>query len=82
MCKPENSVIPCSAEIDLNWITTVGNLTEINCTSETRKLGENLIKILMEMLNWNGTGNKYKIFPITGITGNYKKKRKFWSKYY
>ena len=29
MCKSENSVIPCSAEIDLNRITTVGNLTEI-----------------------------------------------------
>ena len=25
MHKPENSVIPCSAEIDLNGITTVGN---------------------------------------------------------
>ena len=31
--KPENSVIPSSAEIDLNGITTVGNLTEINWTS-------------------------------------------------
>ena len=35
MCKSENSVIPCSAEIDLNGIPTVGNLTEINWTSET-----------------------------------------------
>ena len=61
MRKPENSVIPCSEEIDLNGITTVGNLTEINWTSETRKFRGNLTKILteilMEMLNGNGTRN-------------------------
>ena len=54
MHKPENSVIPCSAEIDLNGITTVGNLTEIHLTSETREFRRNLT----EMLNRNGTGNK------------------------
>ena len=70
MHKPENSVIPCSAEIDLNGITNVGNLTEINLTSETRKFRGNLTEILTEMLNGNGTGNKYKISGITGITRN------------
>ena len=55
-------------EIDLNRITTVGNLTEINLTSETRKFRGNLTEILTEMLNGNGTGNKYKISGITGIT--------------
>ena len=59
MRKPENSVIPCSAEIDLNRITTVGNLTEINWTSKTRKFRGNLTEILMEMLNGNGTGNNH-----------------------
>ena len=67
MCKPENSGIPCSVEIDLNGLTTVGNLMEINCTSETRKLRGNLTEILTEMLNRNVTGNKYK---ISGITRN------------
>ena len=38
MRKSENSVIPCSMEIDLNGIPTVGYLMEINWTSETRKL--------------------------------------------
>ena len=66
MRKPENSGIPCSAEIELTGILTVGNVTEINCTSETRKLRVNL----MEMLNRNGTRNKYEISGITGITGN------------
>ena len=28
------------------------------------------LRILTEMLNGNGTGNKYKIFGITGITRN------------
>ena len=85
MRKPENSVIMCSAEIDLNGITTVRNLTEINCTSETPG---NYAEILTEMLNRNGTGNKYKISGITGITGNNpeilkknQKPRKFRSKY-
>ena len=45
---------------------TYRNVTEINCTSETRKLRVNL----MEMLNRNGTRNKYEISGITGITGN------------
>ena len=58
-----------------------GNLTEINCTSKTRKLRGNLTEILMEilteMLHGNGTGNKYE---ISGITGNYKKKQIFRSK--
>ena len=57
MCKPENSVITCSAEIDLNGITTVGNLTEINLTSETQKFRGNLTEILMEMLNRNSGQN-------------------------
>ena len=51
MRKPENSVIRCSAEIDLNRITTVGNLMEINLTSETQKFLGNLTEILTEMLN-------------------------------
>ena len=67
MRKPENSVILCSVEINLNGITTVGNLTKINCTSETRKLHGNLTEILTEMLNGNGTRNKYE---ISGMTGN------------
>ena len=36
------SGIPCSAEIDLNGIPTVGNLTEINRASETRKFRGNV----------------------------------------
>ena len=44
MRKLENSVIPCSAEIDLNRIPTVGNLMEINWTSKTRKLRGNFRK--------------------------------------
>ena len=51
MRKLENSVIPCSAEIDLNGIPTVGNLTEINRTYIIRKLRRNLMEILTEMLN-------------------------------
>ena len=50
MCKPENSVIPCSAEINLNGIPTNRILTGINCTSETRKFRGNLTEILTEML--------------------------------
>ena len=50
MRKPENSVIPCSAEINLNGIMTVGNLTEINLTSETRKFPRYLTEILTEMV--------------------------------
>ena len=46
MSKMENSGIPCSAEIDLTGIPTVGNVTEINCTSKTRKLCGNLTEIL------------------------------------
>ena len=65
MRKPENSGIPCSAEIDLTGIPTVGNVMEINCTSKTRKLRGNLTEILTEMLNGNGTRSKYKIFGIT-----------------
>ena len=42
MHKSENYVILCSAEIDLTGIPTVGNVTEINCTSETQKFGGNL----------------------------------------
>ena len=53
MCKSENSVILCSAEIDLTRIPTVGNVTEINCISETRKFRGNLTEILTEMLNGN-----------------------------
>ena len=67
MRKPENSGIPCFTKIDLTWIPAVGNVTEINCTSKTRKLHGNYTEILTEMLNRNGTGNKYK---ISGITGN------------
>ena len=59
MCKSENSVIPCSAEIDLNGITTVGNLMEINWTSKTWKFRGNLTEILTEMLNGNGTRNNH-----------------------
>ena len=70
MRKTENSSIPCSAEINLTGIPTVGNVTEINCTSKTRKLCGNLTDTLTEMLNRNGTGNKYEISGITGITGN------------
>ena len=70
MRKPENSFIPCSTEIDLTGILTVRNVTEINCTSKTQKLRGNLTAILMEMLNGNGIGNKYKISRITKITGN------------
>ena len=77
MCKPENSIIPCFAKIDLNGIPTVGNLTEINWTfKETQKLLRNLTEILTEMLNGNGTrnnrqelllnGNKYKNSVING----------------
>ena len=50
MHKPENSIIPCFATIDLTGILTVGNVTEINCTSKTWKLRGNLMEILMEML--------------------------------
>ena len=57
MRKPENSVILCSAEINLTGIPTVRNVTEINCTSETLKFRKYLMKILTEMLNRNGTGN-------------------------
>ena len=70
MCKAEISVIPCSAEIDLNGITPVGNLMEINRTSETQKLRGNLTEILMEMLNRNGTRNNCKNSVINGITRN------------
>ena len=70
MHKPENSGIPCSAEIDLIGIPTVGNVSEINCTSKTQKLRGNLTEILIEMLKRNGTRNKYEISGITGITGN------------
>ena len=59
----EISGIPCLAEIDLNRIPTVGNLTEINRVSETRKFSGNVMEILTEVLN----GNKYK---ISGITRN------------
>ena len=50
MRKLENSVIPCSAEIDLTRIPTVGNVTEINCTSKTWKFCGNLTKILTEII--------------------------------
>ena len=53
MRKSENSVIPCSAEIDLTGILTNGILTEINWISETRKFHGNLTEILTEMLNRN-----------------------------
>ena len=61
MRKAEISVIPCSAEIDLNGIMPVGNQTEINWTSETRKLRGNLTEILTEMFNRHGTGNNLEI---------------------
>ena len=64
MRKPENSVIPCSAEIDLNGITTVGNLTEINLTYKTWKFRGNLTEILTEMLNGNSSQN----FKISSYT--------------
>ena len=77
MRKSENSVIPCSAEINLNGISTVGNLTEINWTYKTWKFRRNLTEILTEMFNRTGTGNnrpelslngnKYKNSVITGI---------------
>ena len=57
MRKLENSVIPCSMEIDLTRITTVGNVTKINCTSETWKFRRNLTEILTKMLNGNGIRN-------------------------
>ena len=53
MRKSENSIIPCSVEIDLNGIPTLGNLMEINPTSETQKLCGNLTEILTEMHNGN-----------------------------
>ena len=53
MHKPENSVIPCSTEIDLTGIPTVGNVIEINRTSETRIFRGNLTEILKEMPNGN-----------------------------
>ena len=37
----------------ISGIPTVGNLTEINQTSETQKLRRNLTEILVEMLNGN-----------------------------
>ena len=64
MRKPENSVIPCSAEINLNGITTVVNLTEINLTSETQKFRGNLTEILTEMLNGKSDQN----FKISSYT--------------
>ena len=39
-------VITCYAEIDLNGILTVVNLTEINRASETRKFRVNVTEIL------------------------------------
>ena len=48
-------VITCYAEIYLNRIPTVKNLTEINSISETHKLRRNVTEILMEMLNGNIT---------------------------
>ena len=44
-------------------------LTELNCTSKTPELRGNLMEILTEMLYGNGTGNKYGISVINGITG-------------
>ena len=46
----EISGILCSAEIDLNGILTVGNVTEINWTSKTRKFRGNVTEILMEIV--------------------------------
>ena len=51
MRKSENSVIPCSADIDLNGIPTVGNLMEINRTSKTRKLRGNLTERIALLYN-------------------------------
>ena len=53
MRNSEIYVITCYAEIYLKGILTVGNLTEINSISETRKLRGNVTEILMEMLNGN-----------------------------
>ena len=50
MRNSEISVIPCSAEIDLNGIPTIGILTKINCTSKTQKFRGNLTEILTEMV--------------------------------
>ena len=62
MRKSENSVILCSAEIDLTGIPTVRNVTVINCTSKTQKFRGNLTEILTEMLNGNVTGNRVYLF--------------------
>ena len=51
MRNSEIYVITCYAEINLNGIATLGNLTEKNRISETRKLRRNVTEILMEMLN-------------------------------
>ena len=61
MRNSEIYVITCYAEIYLNGIPTVGNLTEINLISETRKLRGNITEILSELLNGNAERN---------ITGN------------
>ena len=53
MCNLEIYVITCYAEIYLNGIPTVRNLTEINSISKTRKLRGNVTEILMELLNRN-----------------------------
>ena len=55
MRKSENSVIPCSAEIDLTEIPTNGILAEINWISVTRKLGRNLTEIWQK---FNGNFNE------------------------
>ena len=53
MHNSEIYVIMCYAEIYLNGILIVGNVTEINSISETCKLRGNVMEILTEMLNGN-----------------------------
>ena len=79
MRNSEIYIITCYAEIDLNGIPTVLNLTEINRASETRKFLVNVMEILTEILNRNPVENNPEITKRTGITGNYEKNHKFRS---
>ena len=57
MRNSEIYVITCYAEIYLNGIPPVGNLTEINLISETCKLRGNVTEILTEILTEMLNGN-------------------------
>ena len=72
MRNSEISVIPCSAEIDLNGIPTIGILTKINCTSKTRKFRGNLTEILTEILTEMVPEISTEFTKLPEIT------RKFW----